>query len=232
MRRLWISLWLGLATVTVADMDEQPVIAKWTLNELEVRDAEGGQPLSWDAELSVGRDIDKLIVTTEGERLDGATQDGELQLLWSHAVAAFWDARLGGRYDFQPDDPRREWLVAGFAGEAPYSIGTEVTFFAGASGRTALRLEFDRELLLTQRLILVPDAEINLHGKDDRATGVGSGLSDTEVGLRLRYEIRRELAPYIGIVWVRSYGETADLARAAGDAVEDGQVVVGITAWY
>ena len=110
--------------------------------------------------------------------------------------------------------------------------GIDGTIFIGESGRTALRLEAEYELLFTQRLILTPEVEVNFYGQNDADTGVGSGLSDVELGLRLRYEIRREFAPYIGVNWFKKYGNTADFARSAGQDTDDTQFVVGIRAWY
>lgn len=104
--------------------------------------------------------------------------------------------------------------------------------FIGDAGRTALRLGADYDVLLTQRLILSPELEMNMYGKDDPATGTGSGLSDIEAGLRLRYEIRREFAPYIGVNWSRLYGKTADFAQAAGGSVSDTQFTIGLRAWF
>ncbi len=99
--------------------------------------------------------------------------------------------------------------------------------FIGESGRTALRLEAEYELLFTQRLILTPEIEVNLYGQNDPDTGVGSGLSDLEVGLRLRYEIRREFAPYIGVNWLQLFGNTADFVRAAGESTSEAQFTIG-----
>ncbi len=108
----------------------------------------------------------------------------------------------------------------------------DTALFVGESGRTALRLEAEYELLFTQRWILTPEIEVNLYGKDDEAIGVGSGLSDVELGLRLRYEIRRELAPYVGVNWIKKYGNGADFSRAVGDKVSDTQFVVGVRLWF
>ena len=104
--------------------------------------------------------------------------------------------------------------------------------FVGESGRTALRLEAEYELLFTQRLILTPEIEVNLYGQNDEDLGIGSGLSDVEAGLRLRYEIRREFAPYIGVNWNKSFGNTADFARAKGGDTDDLQWVIGVRAWF
>ena len=138
-----------------------------------------------------------------------------MQFLYSKAIARYWDFQLGVRHDFEPS-PSRSWAAIGFKGLAPYFFDIDAAAFIGESGRTALRFEAEYELLFAQRLILTPDIEINIYGQNDPDVGIGSGLSDIEAGLRLRYEIRRELAPYIGINWSRLFGNTEDFARIAG----------------
>ena len=122
--------------------------------------------------------------------------------------------------------------VVGVKGLAPYLFEVDAALFVGESGRTAARLEAEYELMLTQRWVLSPEIELNLLGKSDPERGVGSGLTDIGVGLRLRYEIRREFAPYIGINWSKLTADTADFAREEGEKTEDGQFVVGVRAWF
>lgn len=222
---------LLLTGSAVADMAPQN-FGKLMLDQLEWRDADEGQPMVWEIDAWYGGDINKLWLKSEGERLDGHTESGELQLLWDRALTPFWDLQLGGRLDFQPDDPRREWLAVGVQGLAPYFLETEATLFVGDAGRAALRLRGEYELLLTQRLILSPELEVTLYSEDDVKTGTGSGVNDVEAGLRLRYEIRRRFAPYIGINWEKRYGSGADFARAEGEDIEDGQFVLGLRAWF
>ena len=108
----------------------------------------------------------------------------------------------------------------------------DATAYVGDAGRTALRIEADYDLSLTQRLILQPRFELNAYGKDDPAANIGSGISDAEFGLRLRYEIRREFAPYIGVERVQRFGRTADFARANDISAGETQFVVGLRLWY
>jgi copper resistance protein B len=117
-------------------------------------------------------------------------------------------------------------------GLAPYFFDIDAALFVGDAGRTSARLQVEYEIMLTQRLVLVPDIELNLYGKDDPATGIGSGLSNIEAGLRLRYEIRREFAPYIGLNWTKLYGDTADFARAEAADTDYIQFVFGVRAWF
>ena len=113
-------------------------------------------------------------------------------------------------------------------GLAPYFFDVEAVFYLGEGGRTALRFAADYDLLLTQRLILQPKAELNAYGKDDPARGLMSGLSDIDIGLRLRYEFRREIAPYIGVSWASALGETSDLQRANGEDPSQWRILAGL----
>lgn len=178
-----------------------------------------------------GRDYDRAVLKAEGEVYAGRIEEARTELLWGHAVAAYWDMQLGVRYD-SGAGPDRSWLAFGVQGLAPYWFEIDATAYAGDEGRTALRLEAEYELLLTQKLVLQPRMEVNLYGKRDAERGLGSGLSDLTVGLRLRYEIRREFAPYIGIEWAGKYGATADYAEAAGEDIRETRVVAGLRFWY
>jgi copper resistance protein B len=212
-------------------MNDDPLLTMIVVDQLEIRAADGSDPLVWDAEGWIGKDLHKFWIKTEGEYLDGRVEEMELQALYSRAVAPFWDVQLGWRRDIRPT-PERDWLAFGLKGLAPYFFDIDVALFVGDSGRTAARLQAEYEAMLTQRLILVPEIELNLYGKDDPATGIGSGLANIEAGLRLRYEIRREFAPYIGLNWTRLYGRTAEFTRAEGAAVDDTQLVIGVRAWF
>jgi len=214
-----------------AGMEDDPVLVMGILDQLEMRDAFGDNDLSWAGQGWIGKDLKKLWFKTEGERTGGSTDEAELQFLYSKSIARYWEFQVGLRHDFKPS-PSQSWAVIGVQGLAPYFFETEAALFIGDSGNTALRLESEYELLFTQRLILTPEIEVNFYGKDDPETGVGSGLSDIEFGLRLRYEIRREFAPYIGVNWLKLFGNTADYARFVGDDPSEAQLVVGLRGWF
>ncbi len=197
------------------------------LDQLEWRNPDSTQAAEWEAEGWYGGDFDKLWVTTEGERLSGETQDAFAELLWDHVAGRWWNLQAGVREDFG-DGPSRSWAALGVRGLAPYGIDIEATAYAGEAGRTAARLRAEYDILLTQRLILQPEAEANLYSKRDPARQVGSGLSDLDAGIRLRYEIWRELAPYIGIAWTRQ--ADIDSSRAFTEAGYL-QLVAGVRAW-
>jgi copper resistance protein B len=187
--------------------------------------------LSWEGQGWIGNDMDKLRLRSEGERVGGDTEASDVELLYSRAIARWWDVVAGVRHDFDPGSSQ-SWAALGVIGLAPQKFEVEATAFVGESGRTAARFEIEYELLLTNRLILQPLLELNLFGKDDPQRGIGSGLSTAQAGLRLRYEFTRRFAPYIGLVHERAVGNTADLRRAEGDDVEDTRLVAGVRLWF
>lgn len=186
---------------------------------------------AYDLQGWFGRDYDRAVLKAEGEVDDGKVQEARTELLWGHAVAAYWDTQLGLRHD-SGVDPARNWLAFGVQGLAPYWFEVGATAYVGEEGRSALRLEAEYELLFTQRLILQPRFEASLYGKRDEARELGSGLSDATAGLRLRYEIRRQFGPYLGVEWHGLYGETADFARAADEPTDETRWVAGLRAWF
>lgn len=201
------------------------------VNQLEWQGGEGDGVLSWDIKGWVGGDIDRLWLRSEGERSAGRTESAEAQALWGHAISPWWDLVGGVRQDFKPGDGQT-WAAFGVQGMALYGFEAEATLFVGESGHTAARLEGDYDILLSNRLILQPTAELNMYGRNDPQRGVGSGLSDSELGLRLRYEVRREFAPYVGVTWNRRYGQTAQYTREDGEDVSQLRWVVGVRLWF
>lgn len=211
-------------------MEDDPILTMFKVGGLEVLDAEGSNPITWEAEAWIGKDINKLWFKTEGERVDGETEEFELQALYSRAIDPYWDFQVGLRRDFKPES--RNWAVAGFKGLAPYHFETDAALFIGESGRSAFRLQSEYELMLTQKLVLSPEIELNLYGQNDTEFGIGSGLSDGSLGLRLRYEITRQFAPYVGVEYSSKFGKTADFARDEGEDVSDTKLLLGISAWF
>jgi len=201
------------------------------VDRLESVNTDDNSLTTWDLQAWYGRDYDRLVLKSEGDYDNGGVEEASTDLLWSHALATFWDAQLGLRYD-SGEGPDRSWLAVGIQGLAPYWFELDTTLYIGDAGRTALSFEADYELLLTQKLILQPRFETNLYGKRDPARGLGSGVSDASLGLRLRYEFRREIAPYIGIEWARKFGETEDFARAAGQDPDETRYLAGVRFWF
>ncbi|HLD13497.1 MAG TPA: copper resistance protein B [Burkholderiales bacterium] len=186
---------------------------------------------TYELQGSYGGDYNRAVLKAEGEVDGGKFHDARTELLWSHAVSAYWNTQLGVRYD-SGLKPERKWLAVGVQGLAPYWFEIDATVYVGEQGRTALRFDAEYELLLTQKLILQPRFEVNIYGKSDTQRERGSGLSDAALGLRLRYEIRREFAPYIGIERSNKYGGSADFARAEGQRTSEMRVVAGARFWF
>ncbi|MDM8192595.1 copper resistance protein B [Pseudomonas koreensis] len=200
-------------------------------DKLEWQNADDGSALAWDLSGWIGGDTDRLWLRSEGERNNGKTEDAEIQALWGHAISPWWDVVGGVRQDLKSGAPQT-WAAFGVQGMALYNFEAEATAFLGEGGQSAVRLEGDYDILLTNRLILQPTAELNIYGKNDPQRGIGSGLSNTEAGLRLRYEIRREFAPYIGVTWNRTYGNTADYAREEDEDRSEARLVLGVRLWF
>lgn len=212
------------------DMDDTAPFGMVAFDQLEWRDTDGGDALFWDGRAWFGNDYDKALLKTEGERFDG-DYEGSAELLWDHVISRWWSLQGGVAHDFG-EGPSRTWAAFGVQGLAPYWFEVEALAYVGEEGRTAANFSAEYEMFLTQRWVLQPKAELQLYGKDDPANGIGSGFSDAEVGLRLRYEIRREFAPYFGVVWSRKFGNTADLAREHGDDADELQFVAGLRVWF
>lgn len=201
------------------------------VDRLESVSARDNVSTEYDLQAWYGRLYDRAVLKAEGEVDGGKLHDARTELLWGHAVRAYWDMQLGVRHD-SGEKPDRNWLALGIQGLAPYWFEVDATAYVGEQGRTALRLAGEYELLLTQKLILQPRVEANFYGKSDDARERGSGLSDATLGLRLRYEIRREFAPYVGIEWAGKYGGTADHARAAGERTRESRLATGLRFWF
>ena len=201
------------------------------MEEFEWRDTASGDALTWRGHAWVGKDRDKAYLKTRGETNSNSTDQFEVQLLYSRAIATYWDLQVGWRRDFQPVESR-DWFTLSFDGLAPGFIVSELELFAGSSGRVAARARGAYEMLITNRITLEPELEFSWFGEEDPVNGIGSGLSSMEAGLRLRYVIRREFEPYIGVVWEESFGDTRRLRESAGSRSSDVQVVAGAHFWF
>jgi copper resistance protein B len=199
---------------------------------LEVGFADGEESYAWEADFFYGEPLDRLWLKSEGEGgFGGGLHHGEVQALWGHAISPFFDLQSGLRYDFAPD-PGRAHLVLGVQGLAPYWIEIEAAAFLSDEGELTARIEAEHDLRITQRLILQPLVEIELSAQDIPELGIGAGLSTTEAGLRLRYEIAPEFAPYVGVEWEQAYGRTADFREAAGEDAGGVRFLAGVRLWF
>lgn len=226
-----IALAIFPSAIAFAHEGDDPTLAKIMIDQLEWRSADEANPYVLEAQGWIGKDLHKLWIKTDVERVDGEIEEAEVQALYSHAIAPFWDFQVGVRQDLKPE-PDRNWGVIGVQGLAPYFFEIDAALFVGESGDTALRLSAEYEWMLTQKWVLSPEVTVNFYGQNNAEYGTGSGLSDAQAGLRLRYEIRREFAPYIGVNWQHSFGNTADFMQEHGEVTADTQWVAGIRAWF
>ncbi|MET4685074.1 copper resistance protein B [Brevundimonas faecalis] len=203
------------------------------IDSIEASFGDGEKGYGWNAQGYTGGDINRFWWKTEGEgALDGKLHDAEVQALYSRAVAPFWDVQAGVRQDFRPDGDDTTHLTVGVQGVAPYWFEMSAAAFLSTEGDLTARVEAEYDQRLTQKWILQPAIEIALSASDIPELEIGSGLTSVTAGLRLRYEIRKEFAPYVGVEWSRSFGDTADYAKARGDDVDATRFVVGIKAWF
>jgi len=212
------------------ELMDNHVLVELMVDEFEFVDVADENDFAWDLDVSAGGDLHKFWSKTRGHRGNDGDET-ELQLLYSKAVLPFWDFQTGVRRDFDPARDRN-WAVVGVQGLAPYFFEVEAELFLAEGGQTSLRVKGEYELLLTQRLILSPELEITGFGRDEPGTLSGSGLSELEFDVRLRYEVKRELAPYIGLGWHRLYGSSRDFARIAGRDEDELVFSIGVRGWY
>ena len=217
-----------LAPYGMAMHDDMPLF-HLLMEEFEYR-AVGEGAFAWDGQAWYGNDTHRLWFKSEGEISDGRFEHGRHEILYDRPISTYFDLQTGIRADID-DDPGRGWFAFGVQGLAPYFFEVSTTAYVGHSGRFAADAEASFDLLLTQRLILQPKAEINLYAKNDPARGIASGFTTFESGLRLRYEITRKFAPYIGLNYDRKFGATKRLAVANGEDAEAVWLVFGIHAW-
>ncbi len=215
-----------------APVHDHQTFGLFLVDQLEYRYQDEADSVNWKAEGWVGGDYRRFWLKTEGDiALDGTGGDAEVQVLRSQLISPFWELQAGVRYDqhFSPEGDRgRAFAVVGLQGVAPYQIELETALFLSHEGDLSARLSAESQFLLSQRLILQPEVEVNAALQTVEAFGVGSGLTDLTLGLRLRYEFSREVAPYVGVVWTRKFGQTADLARDADESIDDLALVGGL----
>lgn len=220
----------GLAQSGIEMMDQR-TFHHLMVDEFELNDFSDENDLSWDIDYSVGGDFHRFWAKTEGVRADRPEKRSELQLLYSKSLLPFWNLQAGVRRDLDPS-PERDWAVVAIHGLAPRFFEVEAELFYGDGGQSSMRVKGEYELLLTQRLILQPELEFVAYGRDAPGYLIGSGLSEVELGVRLRYEIKREIAPYIGLSWHRLFGRSRDFAVSAGRDANEAVLVAGLRGWF
>lgn len=181
---------------------------------------------AWDGSFYLGYDLNKFYVYTTGVANKNGLERSQNELLYSRAIAPFWDIQAGITYD-KNADASRTWAEVALSGLAPYYFDTRAALLLNTQGNIGLRISTEYEALLTQKLILTPSLEADFYSKKDSSMQLGSGLSNIEAGIRLRYEIKREFAPYIGVTWEKTFGATQDF-----NPVNETNVLVGVRFWF
>lgn len=213
-------------------MADEESFSRFLFNRFEQLDRNEGDATRFDIQLWHGPTFNHFVLKTEGELHDGSLEESKSELLWSVAVSKFWDAQFGVRID-NGNGPSRSWLAAGVQGLAPYWLDVHATAFLGENGRSAFGFEAEYEARLTQRLMLKPRIDFNLYGKSDAQKGIGSGLSNGIVGLRLQYQFDRQFAPYLGVEREAKFGETAEFARTGFKTQpRETRWVAGVRFWF
>ena len=212
-----------------APVDDEHVFYHALLDEFEGRFGRDSS-FRWEGEAWAGTDVNRFYLRSEGEVTRGSIEDGQQELLYARPISTYFNLQAGIRYDLD-SRPGRGWAALGVEGLAPQFFHVAATGYVSDERHLAAKLEGTYDLRITQTLILQPQAEMNLYSKADRARQIGSGFSDIDLGLRLRYEVSRKFAPYVGVVYERKFGGTADFARTAGERPSDLRFTVGVRAW-
>ena len=217
----------------IQTIPDNELFATFIGDRLEYQTRESDEALLWDIQAWIGRDYNKIYFKSEGSYLldEDKAEEISTELLYSRNVTTFWDVQVGIRHDFRPE-PTRTFAAFGVQGLAPLWFEVEATAYVSEDGDVSAALEVEYDLLLSQRLILQPRLETTIAIQEVEEYGVGQGINDIGLGLRLRYEISRKFAPYIGVSWTQKIGETANLAEAEGEPTNITSFVAGVRVWF
>jgi len=227
----------GKVTATIPAMEppvkDNQIFYHALLDQFEDRTNGPDNEFRWDGEAWAGTDMNKLWIKSEGFVSNGVVSDGDHEALYDRPIShmRYFDAQVGVRADLD-SDPSRAWAAMGIEGLAPYYFEFAPTLYVRDGGNVAGRLTGSYDLLLTQRWIVQPEAELNCYNRDDPTRQIGSGLSDLDTGVRLRYEISRKFSPYVGFAYSAKYGNTAIYSRQGGESTSDPRFVFGIRVWH
>lgn len=205
---------------------------KLLLERVELREMDHGRGQAWGAEAWMGGDTRRWWVRSEGEREAGRTAAASVELSHGRSMSPWWEWVAGLRHDVVADASGQTRALVGIQGMAPYRLEVAANAMLGGTSRVTVELEVEYDLLLSNRLILQPVMEVSLHARADEARGIGKGFATSEGGLRLRYELDRRFAPYVGYTWSRAHADTAALRRRAGISDREHGWVAGVRIWF
>ena len=223
----------GATNFGMAPVHDNKLYAFASADRLEYRWFDGGEAFLWDVQAWVGRDYNKVYFESEGEwsTEESKVEAAQIELLYARALTTFWDVRAGVRFDPEPN-PSRTFAVIGIQGLAPQWFETELNAYLSEDGDFSMGAEVEYDFLITQRLILQPRLELELAAQDVPEYGTEAGFTHIETGLRLRYEISRKFAPYIGVSYESALGATANRIEANGGDPDTTAFVAGIKGWF
>lgn len=216
---------IALGQTIHADMEDDPLVTMFLMDRFEVLDNDENTRV-WEGSFWIGYDINKLYIYSEGEATSDGLEASQNELVYSRAITSFWDAQIGLAYD-KNEDSSQTWGEVAISGLAPYYFETRAALLVNEDGNVGVRLDVEYEALLTQKLILTPSLEADFYTKDDPEMYLGSGFSSIEAGLRLRYEFIREVAPYIGVTWEKTFGNTHDY-----NPIDETSLMAGVRFWF
>ena len=216
----------------VVSMHDNEPFFQVIADRLEYRNNGDNEVVLWDADAWYGADYNKLYLESEGEwNTNGTTESAQLEVFWNHTITTYWDTQLGLRHDFKPEQSR-SFLAAGVQGMAPYVFEVDATAYVSEDGDPSAVLELERDFYFTQRIALQPRMETEFAFTDVPEYNVGAGFTNIEAGLRLRYEISRKFAPYVGVSWEQALGESKHMIETAGEDSSNTAFVAGMKLWF
>jgi copper resistance protein B len=216
-----------------ASLPDQTLYTNVRFDKLEWNRLGGHDSARWDMEASIGGDYEKLFLKSEGfyDGRIGRFDEAQIQLLYSHLISYYFNFQAGLRQDMSSKSSRT-YAVIGFEGLAPGFIETDTDLYVSQKGEVSASFTAFYDLLITNRLILQPRVDVKLQMQRIPELELGSGVTDFELGARLRYEFTRNIAPYVGVVWDRKAGETASIARRNGEPISSVYAAGGVRlAW-
>ena len=190
-----------------------------------------------DAEGWIGGDYQRFWWKADGEQETKGAKAGEIELqgLYSRLISPFWDFQTGVRVDRHyrgPGQRTTSYFVIGVEGLAPYWFEVEPALFISEKGKVSTRITASYDQLITQRWVIQPRVDLNAAFQDDTKRNLAAGINDIEFGVRLRYDIRRQFSPYVGVTWRRVLGGTAGLVRRSGEDISTTSLVLGLRTWF
>lgn len=206
--------------------------AQLRADRLEYRTNGDEQLYLWDGDFWIGGDYNKLYIESEGERTtDGTTESADIEVFWNHTISSFWDSQIGIRHDFEPGESR-SFFAAGLQGMSPYQFEIDATSYISEDGDISATLEAERDFYITSKVAVQPRLETTIGVDDVPEYTLGQGFRTVELGMRARYEFSRKFAPYVGVEWEKSVGETADMMRAENEDPDKVFFVSGLRFWF